>query len=118
MATIIDPLGTPSVVYNRSGTVLIAIDAAGLIASTGAAIPNVCGHTIVVATWIGVDDQAVVLPSSADIGDIVEIFAVGGETVRVFAPTGETVAAGVIFVENNKGCRCIKMSSTNWYPIF
>lgn len=117
MATIIDPLGTPSIVYNKSGTVLIAMNAAGNDASTGAAIPNVSGHAIVVATWVGNSDYAVVLPSGNDIGDIIEIFGVFvfNNTISVFPAAGETVQTGSqVDIRQDRGCRFIKTSSTNW----
>lgn len=117
MATIVDPLGTPSVIYNRSGTALFTINAAGTNVSTGAAIPYVCGHAVAVATWISVSDFVVVLPTGTEIGDCVEIFCTTTDSITVLAPTGESVPGGSLSVDKNKGCRCIKVSSTDWYVI-
>jgi len=117
MTTIIDPLGTPSIVYNRSGSALITMNAAGTSAGTGAAIPYVCGHTIVVATWVSVSNFAVVLPTGSEIGDCVEVFGTTSDNINLFAPTGETIDGGPPSVDRNKGRRCIKVSSTSWRSI-
>ena len=117
MATIIDPLGTPSVVYNLSGTVLIDMNAAGTDASTGAQIPNVCGHAIVVVTYIDGSNHAVVMPSGNDVGDIIEVFGtfVFNNTIGVFPASGETFGTvSQVDIRNDRGCRFIKTSNTSW----
>jgi hypothetical protein len=124
MATIIDPLGTPSIVYNKSGTVLIAMDAAGRGIGLGyegaeaVEIPHVSGHMIVIVTFIDNDNMAVSLPPDANVGDIVEVYS-DLHPITVWSPEGQTdkLVSHQLDSSIYRGCRCIKTSGTSWYLI-
>lgn len=127
MATIIDPLGTPVVVYNKSGTALIEVSANGFSPATATPIPYVCGHQIVMVTTLPPDENganhSVVLPVDAVIGDVVEVFqAVLGETPApiVWVPDGESInltVNGSVLVTVANGIRFIKTGASSWHSI-
>lgn len=108
MTTVVDPSGTPAPVYNRSGTTLDDINAAGLVRTGATAIQAMSAHSVVVArTWVepggggpGIDirHRAIVLPSGADIGDVVEVypgtrngFPSTNQPLLVFPPSGDEI---------------------------
>lgn len=119
MTTVIDPLGTPVVVYNKSGSVIIPLAASGTSALTGAPIPYVCGHQIVLVTT-GVNQNAALLPQDAEVGDITEVVSLNDDT-RVFAGGSDYLngsANGVVFIQNTRGGgRFIKTSANGWHSI-
>ena len=141
MTTVIDPLGTPSPVYNRSGTVILAVTPGATSGSTqgsaignnGTPIPSVAQETVVtVATSFssGAWNTVVLLPSAAEIGDVVEVYTIPdvsfaqavvfpnvGESIAALpASTGTNDAAG-IGTGTTSGIRLRKVSSTLWMPI-
>jgi len=143
MTTVIDPLGTPSVIFNRSGTSIMTI-AAGLVTSPTAndapEIPSVCGHMIVLVSTIfrqGLDDSFVIrLPADAEIGDGIEVYPQAATAIplalpaKVLVPVGNTLYNPTLPTavgQNNDpgyhvsagggtapGVLFRKVSSTNW----
>ena len=123
MATILDPGGTVTVVYNKSGTVIVDLAAAGTDQSTAASIPYYAGHTVAVVTPQE-NEFSVLLPAGADVGDVVEIYStridLPGVPVRVFPQTGENINRQpneFIEVTRINGLRCIKVSVVQWQSI-
>ena len=93
MTTVVDPAGTPQPVYNRSGTTVVPITANGTNQVAGTRIVAVSQFTVAVVTCPDVSNSAVVLPSGAEIGSVVEIYSdhTGPSTVNCFAETGDTI---------------------------
>jgi hypothetical protein len=87
MTTVVDPLGTPVVYFNKSGHAIIEMAGGDGIGSP-AQIPDVSGHTIVVVTE-GDPHGYISLPVNADVGDSVEIYTEIGAWF-VVAPAGAT----------------------------
>lgn len=118
MATILDPGGTPSIVYNKSGTVVVEVTAAGAIIANAAPIPYYAGRTIALCTPLNASNYYVCLPTGAEIGDIVEVYSTvvaGGQDLSVVAPSGETLdPGGPLSFHRPRGIRCVKVSSTQW----
>lgn len=105
MTTVVDPLGTPQPVFNRSGTAIVSLNAD---VSPGPALPVVAGVLIALVAVLSGGGQFVQLPSGADIGDVVEVYGntanASWTVLSVMAPFGETI----IFR---------KVSATNWRTI-
>lgn len=124
MTTVVDPAGTPVPIFTRSGTTIVEVLASGTTQGSGALIPNASGYTVAVCkTDNNGGKNAVVLPTSAEIGDLVEIHAValpatGGVNLFVFPPSGETIdegAANAAAGWNGPYSRLFrKMSATGW----
>ena len=120
MTTIIDPLGTPSIVYNKSGTVLITFTAVRQAGSPPAAdpIPYVTGHTI---AYLEADDNGigtpwVELPTGADIGDVCEVYlkqSMTGTELIVVPPSGENLG-GNSNISNSNGGFFRKVEASVW----
>jgi hypothetical protein len=145
MTTIIDPTGTPTIVYNRSGTTIVSL-LGGLtpnktggfspIGNEGVDIPRLSETTVLLATTNTVFDGPNVsgrnevfrLPSGADVGDIVEIYLVSndsGSGPMIFPQIGEQILPKPVSDGTNPAavsnasseCRFRKISSTTWVVI-
>ena len=120
MTTIVSPASSPVPVYNRSGVTIVEVPATGQDQSTGAPIPAVSGHTVVLGSTSGLTDRCVNLPSGSDIGDVIEVYNVaatnGGYALVVNPASGETLNSG----SDGLPCSLVggrwfrKTSSTNW----
>lgn len=112
MTTVVDPLGTPAPVYNRSGTAIVSVTAND---TTPPSIPRVSGWTVaLVAT--GQDDRAVKLPSGADIGDVVEVYVATGTAFQasVHPPSSETIHGSSTPADVSSGRLFRKTGSSDW----
>lgn len=129
MTTVRDPSGTPVPAYNRSGTTIVDVSAAGA-GTTGATprdaatpIPAASGVTIALCT---VDDSSpggfgVSLPPNADVGDIVEVYALNGGAfghLSVYCVSGETINGSNSVTPKgmtpSAGVRFRKVAPTEW----
>jgi len=130
MTTTVDPLGTPSVIYNRGGTAIVEVSPSGSAGTGNAAtpIPRVSQLTVaLVSTSAGHND--VLLPDDAEIGDAVEVYTLwDGSSVpaRVFPNVGEAIGNLATSVGTNlnaslgvgsTGMVFRKVSSVLWVPI-
>jgi hypothetical protein len=117
MTTVVDPSGTPVPVFNRSGVTIVSVSATGTTQGAAAAISAASGQTIALVT-ISENNTAVKLPSTADIGDLVEVYAFGG-TVKVFPSSGETLNgnSNAQDVQDVYGRLFRKVSATAWKPL-
>lgn len=95
MMTVLNPAGTPTIVYNRDGTTIESVTAAGTDQGSAASIPRSSGWTVVMVSIPDSSDQCVVLPSTAEIGDVFEIYRIsgGGTELSVFPPSGGKISA-------------------------
>jgi len=126
MTTIVDPLGTPVPVYNRSGVAIVSVSATGMSGSDGASIPTVSGHTIVLLSCnIGPISNNIyaVLPSGTEIGDLLEVYSVDiSQGIPLIVPaSGETINSGhtdQISMNSGRGALFRKTSSTNWQVLW
>lgn len=89
--------GSPTVVYNKSGTTIDIIVGSGTTQGGATPITQYGGNTIVLASRGagGGDDIAIKLPSGAEIGDIVQVIAIdgSGNSVAIYPPSGEEIWA-------------------------
>lgn len=97
MVTILDPGGTPTPTYNRSGTTLAnitggTVSGSSPVGNDGTTIVRYSEYTIAVAT-VSSTTGVVTLPDDAEIGDVVEVHSEGPSTnnATVFPPIGETI---------------------------
>lgn len=131
MTTVTDPGGTPVPVYNRSGTTLVALNAANVNVggtpssnpSDYAPITRYSGWTVALATT-GNFTSGVRLPDDAEVGDLVEVHCVLGTatSLLVIAASGDTISAGspnfvTITVNVAAGKLFRKTSATNWQVV-
>lgn len=111
MTTISDPLGTPTVVYNRAGTAIVELVFVGS-SPPPVNIPRVCGHmvAVVVDGW-----GALILPANAEIGDVVEIHT-NTNQCTASPPAGETLGVGTnaVFITTDFGRWYRKVRSDHW----
>lgn len=117
MTTIVDPSGTPSVVYNKSGTTVVAVTAHGTDQTGAASIPRLSGVTVAVLSIPDDSNYAVKLPGDAEIGDVVEVYA--SSNFNVFADVGSTIlgissTAEVGPETAGMGFRFRKVGSSSW----
>lgn len=78
MTTTIDPGGTPTVIYNRDGATITALNSAGSGQSSSTPIVRYTSTTIVVVTsTTSPTQQGVRLPNDPEIGDVVETYHAG-----------------------------------------
>lgn len=122
MVTITDPSGTPSVVYNQDGTTISTLTASGTTQATAAAITRYSGRTIVIVTAAS-SQQGVILPSDADVGDIIEVYPSKTSTLELFvwpnsgASIGPGGTNGVFFTNSQGGMRLTYLASNLWGAI-
>ncbi len=87
MTTVSDPNGTPAPVYNRSGTTIALLTASGTTQGNGAQILRKAGVTVVMMSNSNAPFDAAVMPTDAEIGDLVEVHMTG-YTVALFPESG------------------------------
>ena len=128
MTTVVDPSGTPSPVYNKSGTTVIEMAATGLNQAGAAPIVALSGHTVVLATPSADENgdhtgDGVALPSAAVIGDVVEVY-IGTVNlfVKVYPPSGNNLnlaSNGVVKVDRGTAPGAIfrKVTSNGWWSV-
>jgi hypothetical protein len=117
MVTVVDPNGTPAPVYTRSGTTIQDVTANGNGGGAPTPIVSVSGHSIVIADAFNPSNEDVELPSGAEVGDLVEVYA-KTNSLRVWAAAGDAIngtAGSVTNVEASATGRMFrKVSSTVW----
>lgn len=79
MMTVQNPSGSPTIVYNRDGTTIESVTAAGTTQGGAAAIPRASGCTVALCTP-SVGNDSVIMPSGAEIGDVVEVYTTSNAT--------------------------------------
>lgn len=118
MTTVVDPAGTPSPIYSRSGTTIYGLTAQGTDGTTTAVISIFSGTTVVLVTTDSLNN-AVLLPSGVEVGSVVEIYKIGDTagTAFAFTSSGDTMNDGSEFIvgaTTPSGLRLRKTTSTNW----
>lgn len=119
LTTVSDPSGTPSPVYNRSGTTVVEVAAAGTTQGGATPIPALSGHTIALVTP-ATDNTGVLLPDTAEIGDLVEVYAAfHTPDIIVYAPDGDSLnlGAGPVAVAEDHGATFRKVTATGWSSV-
>jgi hypothetical protein len=123
MTTVVDPLGTPTPIFNRSGTAIVHIDGLGTSSTSGNVIPAVCGHVIALVNCTE-NNYAVRLPDDAEIGSVVEAYVDRASTFSggtVFSQAGETIgsqsAPSSLGLSQSGGILLRKVSDTGWMAI-
>lgn len=117
MTTVVDPLGAPSIYYNKSGRTIVRVVASGDSLSTAAPIPHESGDVIALVSVPDGFNTWTVLSSSAEPGDSVAVFVTNNSTINVAVPSGETVGNGgtETNVQSSGGRIFYKVSATEWY---
>lgn len=90
MTTVVDPVGTPVPVYTRSGTTVLSIAGSGTSQGAATSIPAVSGWTVAVLTGVS-PDRAFKLPSSPQVGDVVEVHAQDQDGSLLFPSSGMAI---------------------------
>jgi hypothetical protein len=138
MTTVVDPTGTPAIVYNRSGTTIATVVGGTTstpsfpIGNEGIDIPRLSETTVVLGNTVPNSGNDVVfrLPTDAEIGDIVEVYYLGGgsQTPWVFPQVGDQIipssesstgtnSAAGFNIGQPFGSRFRKVSSSTWVAI-
>jgi hypothetical protein len=121
MTTVIDPLGVPSVTYNKSGTTIVSIAVAARDLDNNilppAEIPQSSGWRVVLVPTLTNNCQDR-LPVSAIVGDLVEVHKVNLNPtgLTVLAPEGQSLTTP-ISGEVSAGRLFRKVSGTTWVAI-
>lgn len=118
MTTIVDPAGTPAIVYNRSGTVIVPITANGNNQTDAAEIPNISGRQIVMIMAV-TNDFAVKVHPDAEIGTILECYhQLGGNHLfQVFSAAGQKINGygnGYVEQPTSRGLLLRKVAADDW----
>lgn len=123
MTTVISPSSSPTVVFNRSGVSVVNVTASGTSQSTATAIPYFSGHTVALVTDT-VSARGVVLPESAEIGDVVEVYplnADSGVPPDVYPPAGESIGLNSVntrvSLSATSGAIFRKISGAQWHYV-
>jgi hypothetical protein len=141
MTTVVDPLGTPSVTFNRSGTTIVSVAGGQTAGSTRGGsgdeanpIPRVCETTVVMALGTtgpgGTHNILFRLPDDAEIGDVVEVYLDPASTdgsAILFPNVGEAIGNRPVSSGSNTDTgisvpattRSVlrKVSASLWMPI-
>jgi hypothetical protein len=122
MTTVVDPSGTATAIFNRSGVAIVTVAGSGTSQMTATPIPHHCGYTIAIVEAEDTPsvEQAVLLPAGADIGDVVEVHRklIGGYSARVFAPSGEYLNRNLNGqIDVDAGLTFRKIASGDWRTI-
>lgn len=109
MTTIVDPLGSPAIFYNRSGTTIITVTAAGTTGSGATQFSALTETTIVVLTSSAGNTGAKLPPDSdTNVGDLVEIHATG-PNAQIYDNSNAFVAA-----VNGSALSLRKIAANTW----
>lgn len=92
MTTVTTPGGTPTVIYNREGATIDSITAAGSTQGTATAITRYSALTIVVVDNNGSSSNGCIMPSDAEIGDVVEVHN-SQDGFRLYPESGGQIGA-------------------------
>lgn len=114
MTTIINPAGSPTIVYNKSGTTIVSVTANGETQADATSIPRLSGVTVANVTLPDSSNLSVKLPSDAEIGDVVEVYGPG---FNVFPESGSTIVGGFVndkIVPLQNGLIFRKLGPTLW----
>lgn len=142
MTTVIDPLGSPTLVFNRSGTGIVMVDGNSYsgpapIGNDGAPIPRVSGVTVAVLRNMALPAAGYIyrLPDDAEVGDVIELYNDRSPTLpgeypnTVFPAIGESISVRAVSTGTNvssvaaisipfgRGARLRKATSTAWYSV-
>jgi hypothetical protein len=115
MTTVVDPLGTPSVTFNKSGVSIATIETDG----SSWPLPSLPGETKVYLVSTTGSNIHPILPAGVDIGDVVEavsldgspgndIGTASGESFVNIVPSDRTLAPFTSSITVRK------VSSTGW----
>lgn len=120
MTTVVDPLGTPVPIFNRSGTAIVNLEAEGDSVFEGPIIPAVCGHVIAVVNCTE-NNFYVRLSNEFEIGSLVEIYmdrasTFGGIGIGSISPDtfGTQNSPSTEICTASCGIMLRKISETGW----
>jgi hypothetical protein len=112
--TVVSPGSSPVPVYNRSGVTVDSLAATGTDKAGGASIVRYAGTTVVVVST-STDNNAVVLPTDAETGDVVEVFTSGSPlSVFVFAGGSDAILGVSTYVIVSSGASFRKIADGSW----
>lgn len=113
MDTVIDPLGTPAIVFNKSGRTILNLNSG--VSGSPVPIPYVSEEQIVLVTNGSSPDRfEVELPASVEIGSSIYVTKISGPySVNVYPASGETIN-GITQTSGPVWPRYIKVTATDW----
>jgi hypothetical protein len=115
LTVIVNPSGTPSIVYSEEGTTIDSLTAAGTNQSTAAPIVRYSKLTVVILSQDGLNAGGVTLPTDSEVGDVVECHAVNA--VVIYPPSGASLNGSTsnTVVIGNASFRLV--AADTWYSI-
>lgn len=119
MTTVVDPFGTPTAIFNRSGVTIIDFDAS---TSTIPQVPDVpSGHTVLIVREPSpqTGPYSVQLPANCEIGDVIEVYRAPAEAMVIYLASGENFLFSGSSVSTLTGQHLLlrKVSATEWARI-
>lgn len=89
MTTIVNPSGNTTISYSRSGLTIDSLTGGGNGSNTATATPIIryATHTVIRATT-ATGSAGFLLPTDAEIGDVVEVLGENASTATVMTPSG------------------------------
>lgn len=119
MTTVVDPLGTPSITYNRDGVGIATED--GSVSNPTQLSSLDAGTKVYLinnSTNPGAAQMNVNLPANADVGDVCELVNIGSSSdCGAYPPSGETISGSSGRVAWGPSCIVFrKTAATDWQP--
>jgi len=116
MTTVVDPVGTPTIIYNRGGTTMQSVTATGTIKANYLQLQSYSEMSVFLVTTAQ-SEYGVLLPANSDVGDVVEIYRVAGsDSFHAFANGSDTINGSSSEI-NGTASHFLKVSSTDWRMI-
>ncbi len=115
MATVLDPLGSPSIFYNRSGLTIQSVSAAGTTGSGATQLTLPTGHTTLLVTPSS-SNTGVKLPvdGDTDVGDVIEVVDNSQSFQVIVYDSGNNV---VDTIGNGHGVILRKVAASTWRAV-
>lgn len=116
MTTVLDPFGSPVVIFNKTGLSIFEVSANGNDGTNPAVISSV-SSVMVVNIILNSGNTDVELPDNADIGDTIEMYSDGGGA-RIYPASGDSIEGFSPYYEHLgskvKPVVMRRYSSTHW----
>ena len=122
MTTVVDPLGTPTPIYNRSGTTIVAVNANGSDGTTATVVPVESGVTLVLCT-LSSGNSDVMVPPDMEIGTVIEAYNVSdtssSQSLHFYCASGELINGYLAYkgISGQSGCRFTKTDASTWRSV-
>lgn len=123
MVTVVNPGASETTIYNRSGTTIVSVTGGEAGVGQGTSIPRQSEVTCALVTFGAGGLNGVLLPSDAEIGDVVEVYnlsAASPSTVVIVQPDASSswwASWGGVAIEATFCSVFRKIAATQWAPV-